>query len=216
MNYKSQSGNYLLTNKKTLMKTIILILGSVLAIILGFVFAGLLGAFLLGCILTFSIYLMRKLSKKEFAVINIATVFSALTIFGYGLMYFGGLLGSDKGILEKLSLIEKDLEERNYNASWVIISQKRGPIFNSILSNSAKESYHLKGIAIDIYVFDINGDGTFDTSDIKILESSNNSVEKKNPELIGAFGHYFLKKNGYFTKHMIHIDTRGKKIRYPK
>jgi len=50
----------------------------------------------------------------------------------------------------------------------------------------------------------------------KILEQANNDVEKKYLELKRAFGDYFIDKNGYFTKHMIHIDTRGFKKRYTK
>jgi hypothetical protein len=65
-------------------------------------------------------------------------------------------------------------------------------------------------------VFDINGDGTFDKGDIKILKKANKMVESKNPSLRGAFGDYFIEENGYFTRHMIHIDTRGKSMSYSK
>jgi hypothetical protein len=41
-------------------------------------------------------------------------------------------------------------------------------------------------------------------------------VESKNPSLKGAFGDYFLEKNCYLTKHMIHIDTRGISFYYSK
>ena len=54
-------------------------------------------------------------------------------------------------------------------------------ILNSKLSKSAKKSNHLKGIAIDIYIFDINGDGRFNDVDIAILENSNNKVEREHP-----------------------------------
>ena len=131
-------------------------------------------------------------------------------------MNLGGIIGSDKDVIRKLDLIKNELKSKNYKTKWVIISQKRNVFINNLLQNSAKKSYHLKGKAIDIYVFDINGDNYFDIKDIKILEKANNNVEKKYPELKGAFGDYFIDKNGYFTKHMIHIDTRGFKIRYTK
>jgi hypothetical protein len=86
------------------------------------------------------------------------------------------------------------------------------------LPKSAKKknspSWHLKGKAIDVYVFDINGDNLFNKKDISILEQANKVVEKEHPELIGGFGDYFLDINGYFTKHMIHFDTRGYRHRY--
>ena len=91
---------------------------------------------------------------------------------------------------------------------------------NSLLPTSAKgknpkkETQHIAGKAIDIYVLDIDGDNVFNRKDIKILEQANSLVEKNHPELTGAFGDYFLDKHDYFTKHMIHIDTRGQKVRY--
>ena len=65
-------------------------------------------------------------------------------------------------------------------------------------------------MAADICVFDINGDGTFDKADIAILQKSNSVIEGKYPELAGSFGDYFFKSNGYLTRHMILLDTRGK------
>ena len=103
----------------------------------------------------------------------------------------------------KLYLIKNEISKRGYTNNWFVISSKRHSWYNKILSNSAKKSYHLKGDAIDIYVLDIDNDGTF-----------NSKVELNHPELIGALGTYTNK--GYFSKHMIHIDTRGYKKRYNK
>jgi uncharacterized protein YcbK (DUF882 family) len=114
----------------------------------------------------------------------------------------------------KLKMIENEISKRGYTNNWFIISGKRHSWYNNVLSNSAKDSYHLKGNAIDIYIIDINGDGVFDSKDIKIFESANDYVESTNPKLVGALGTYTTK--GYFTRHMIHIDTRGYKKRYNK
>jgi len=111
-------------------------------------------------------------------------------------------------------MIENEISKRGYNNNWFIISGYRHGWYNKLLSNSAKDSYHLKGDAIDIYVIDINGDNIFNKEDIKIFNSANDYVESLNPELSGAFGTYTNK--GYFSKHMIHLDTRGKKTRYNK
>jgi len=112
----------------------------------------------------------------------------------------------------KLYLIKNEISKRGYTNNWFIISSKRHYWYNKILLNSSKKSYHLKGDAIDIYVLDIDNDGVFNYNDIKIIESANKEVELNHPELIGALGTYTTK--GYFTKHMIHIDTRGYKKRY--
>ena len=112
----------------------------------------------------------------------------------------------------KLYLIKNEISKRGYTNNWFIISSKRHSLYNKILLNSTKKSYHLKGDAIDIYVLDIDNDGVFNSNDIKIIESANKEVELNHPELIGALGTYTTK--GYFTRHMIHIDTRGYKKRY--
>ena len=117
-------------------------------------------------------------------------------------------------VTHKLIMIENEIEKRGYRNDWFIISGQRHLWYNKILPNSAKDSYHLKGEAIDIYVIDINGDGIFNSEDIKIFESANKYVESIHPELIGAVGTYTTK--GYLTRHMIHVDTRGYKLRYNK
>jgi hypothetical protein len=119
---------------------------------------------------------------------------------------------ANTNVNQKLSLIKNEISKRGYSNNWFVISGRRQKWYNKVLPNSAKESYHLKGEAIDIYVIDINGDGKFNSEDIKIFESCNASVERTHPEFSGALGTYTTK--GYFSRHMIHIDTRGYKKRY--
>ncbi len=115
-------------------------------------------------------------------------------------------------INKKVDLIKQEISKKGYSNYWFVISRKRFKWYNMILTNSVKNSNHLKGIAIDIYVFDINGDGIFNSKDIKIIEDANDLIELNHPELVGAFGTYISK--GYFSRHMIHFDTSGVKIRY--
>lgn len=119
---------------------------------------------------------------------------------------------ANKRVNQKLYSIKEEIKKKGFHNNWFVISTKRNSWYNKILINSAKKSVHLKGDAIDIYVIDINGDFKFDSEDIKIFEDCNSIVEKKHPELVGSLGTY--RNKGYFTKHMIHIDTRGYKKRY--
>jgi uncharacterized protein YcbK (DUF882 family) len=118
---------------------------------------------------------------------------------------------ADDDVTKKLSLIGSELKKKGFKTRYIVISRKRYKWYNDLLK-TAENSYHLKGKAIDIYVWDIDGDLRFTKKDIAILEKINSVVEKEHPELIGAFGTY-TKKGGldYF---MVHIDTRGKKVRY--
>ncbi len=200
------------------MRLTILITGIISSLIFGFIFAGIFGAFCFALILTITIYLYRKKSKIRLSKIGIVGYFLSFCILGYLLMYLGGLVGADKEITRKLELIKLELNSKGYKTSWIIISQKRLSFFNDLLPNSDKNkkspSWHLKGKAIDVYFFDINGDNLFNKEDISIIEKANKAVEKEYPELIGGLGDYFIDKNDYFTKHMIHFDTRGYRHRY--
>jgi uncharacterized protein YcbK (DUF882 family) len=112
-----------------------------------------------------------------------------LSIFIYSFV----LLPANTEVNLKLDLIKTEVEKMGYNPKFFIISGKRSDSYNKLLPNSAKKSYHLKGMAIDIYVIDIDGDFDFDQDDIKILKRANKLVESKNPSLKGGFGTYTTK-----------------------
>lgn len=124
---------------------------------------------------------------------------------------FFGLTGANPKIKQKVSLIKKSLIDAGYNPNWIVISEKRSKLMNSILPNSAKKSHHLDGNAIDVYVIDIDGDGKFTQKDLDIVKVHTKKVERRNPTLKGAFGTYTTKK---FAKRMIHFDTRGYSTSY--
>lgn len=121
---------------------------------------------------------------------------------------------ANSNVRKKLEMIEDEVAKRGYHTKWIIISGKRSVFYNNLLSNSAKNSNHIRGNAIDILVYDIDGNGKFDKKDISILMSANDFVEKNYPKYSGSFGTYTSK--GFFTKHMIHIEVTGRKKYYNK
>ena len=143
-------------------------------------------------------------------IFKISLVLSSVFLF----LRFTVLSPTEGSIKEKLNLIEIEVKKMGYTPNWVVISEKRSDFANNLLPLSAKngKSYHLKGKAIDIFVFDVNGDNEFNSKDVKIIETANNTVERRNPKLKGGFGTYM--KKGYLNKHMIHLDTRGYHHRY--
>ena len=118
---------------------------------------------------------------------------------------------ANKEVRFKLSLIDKELKSQGYRRWYFVSSGKRSKWYNDFLK-TVKNSQHLKENAIDIIVFDIDGDWLFNETDISILEKINAKVEKNHLELTGAFGTY--RKEGGIYNNMIHIDTRGKRVRY--
>lgn len=122
---------------------------------------------------------------------------------------------ANKEVTLKLELIEKEIREMGYRPIWFMISGRRDKILTLISYNNKKKgSPHLKGIAIDIEVIDIDGDWDFDEKDISIFETANKSVELKNPSLRGNMGTYRGPNSDWLEWHQIHIDTKGKSRRY--
>ena len=80
-------------------------------------------------------------------------------------------------------------------------------IYNNILLNSVKngKSKHLLGKAIDLYIYDINGDGIYNIKDFEIFKMASRKVEIINPEIKG--GVYDYLKKGPFSKTMIHVEV---------
>jgi hypothetical protein len=111
----------------------------------------------------------------------------------------------------KLALIDRKLEEKGYRRWYFVSSGRRSAWYNDLLG-TVNNSYHLKGKAVDIIVLDIDADWIFNGSDISILEGVNSEVEKEHPELVGAFGTY--RKEGGIYSNMVHLDTRGRRVRY--
>ena len=112
----------------------------------------------------------------------------------------------------KLHLIGNELSRLGYINNWIIISGTRPNWYNHILPNASKTSNHIKGNAIDIFVFDLTWDGKFNQEDIDVFEKALRSVERRNPDLKGGFGTY--RSKDFLSKHMIHIDTDGSNKRW--
>lgn len=118
---------------------------------------------------------------------------------------------ADPEVRRKLALIGEKLEKKGYRTLYFVSSGRRDKWYNDLLG-TVKNSYHLQGKAIDVMVLDIDGDWVFDGRDISILEDINREVENEYPGLIGAFGTY--RKEGGIYANMVHLDTRGRRVRY--
>lgn len=184
------------------MKAIKFLFALFVALIVGFLYAGILGSAVFGIILSLTIsYIKRQFNLSTFLLRTF--VFS---ITAYTLMFFFGLLNADKDVHVKVDKIRDKLIALGYSPKWVIISQKRNVIYNNLLYNSVKngKSKHLTGKAIDLYVFDINGDWVYDSKDFEIIQKASNKIDKEDPHSKCQVIHYLTK--GKFSKRMVHIE----------
>jgi hypothetical protein len=191
------------------MKLVFFFLLLPIALLIAFVYASVWSAVFAAFLLSIGYGLIFK---KPVKLLSISMRVMVLSGALYGAMFLGGLMGANEDIKTKIQLIEAELRSQNYHPKWVIISQKRSQYLNDLLANSTKESFHLKGLAIDLFVFDINNDGSYDNEDIKLLIAAIHTVEASHPNLRGGFFDYTLPKHGIVARHMVHIDTRGSRV----
>lgn len=137
------------------------------------------------------------------------TITLALVLIGgtsiYRYTIFNGL---DDRIIRKEQLLSRELERRGLRDSYVIISGYRPKWFNRMLPLSSPKSSHMRGLAIDILVGDVNGDSKIDKKDIRLTVECLIEIDEKHPELYGGIGTYRS------SRRMIHFDVSGNKKRW--
>ena len=127
-------------------------------------------------------------------------------------LHFNNLRNTDPQVVDYYSLLKSNLEEKGYKSNLLVICCKRSKIENYVyqkISVAASRSQHLNGKAIDILVFDVNGDGCINAKDVELVY---NILDKEIIKDKGGIGTY--KNQGSITKQMIHIDCRGSKARW--
>lgn len=117
----------------------------------------------------------------------------------------------DPRLIDKVELILSEI------ASWTgasdpdpvpfdVHSAFRTPLHNRLVRSSARDSRHQLGDAIDIAV-DANRDGRVNSRDARLVALAVDIVERSHPDLVGGMGVY--SRGSY-----VHIDARGKKVRW--
>jgi len=135
-----------------------------------------------------------------------------ILFFGIQLTGFGQKL--DPKVVLKEQLLEKKLKTKGLKPDFVRISGARSEWFNKILPLSSKNSLHLSGKAIDIWVGDINNDNKQNAQDVQLVVTCLEEIEKENPSLIGGIGTYL--NQDALSQKMVHFDVRGYKARWNK
>lgn len=185
------------------MKLIKFLIGLFCSMLVGFLFAGIFGATVMGFLLSLTICSI----KSSFRLSDMLLKTFVFSVLSYLLMLSVGLLNANNIVHKKVDLINAELINMGYRPKWVIISQKRYGFYNNILINSVKngKSKHLVGQAIDLYIYDINGDGNYNIQDFVIFKKASRKVEFINPKIKGGVYNYL--KKGFFSRRMIHVEV---------
>lgn len=150
-------------------------------------------------------YLLRLITALFVIAIIMISLFS---------FYFNNTTEVDPNTISYYNQLKHKLKEKGYEDRLFIVSTKRWKWHNDLLhyfnTGAAKESYHLRCKAIDVIVRDINNDGQSDKKDVLIVKGIlENEIVKNN----GGVGIY-LASNHFFSRQMVHFDSRGYKARW--
>jgi len=111
----------------------------------------------------------------------------------------------DPDVVAKKNRLTRSLIAQGYRPRYIVLSGYRPPWLNQIMPLSARKSSHMKGQAIDLLIFDINGNYRFDNEDLKIVSNTLDAIDRKHPEHRGGVGLY----HNSFPR-MVHFDVSGK------
>jgi len=126
-------------------------------------------------------------------------------------------------LLDKLELTIQELQASGHRVDNVgVISGFRTPNYNVSGGDPRGRgalSRHMYGDAMDIYIDndrdgrndDLNGDGSVNIEDARVIADAAEEVERKHPSLIGGIGVY--SPTGAHSG-FVHIDTRGYRARW--
>jgi uncharacterized protein YcbK (DUF882 family) len=117
----------------------------------------------------------------------------------------------DPRLLDKLELVLSEIAMWSGSGArdtvpFDVHSGFRTPQHNRLVRSSARDSRHQLGDAIDVAV-DANRDGRVNSKDAKLVSLAVDIVERSHPDLAGGMGVY--SRGSY-----VHIDARGKKVRW--
>ncbi|MEP7343756.1 MAG: D-Ala-D-Ala carboxypeptidase family metallohydrolase [Gemmatimonadaceae bacterium] len=121
----------------------------------------------------------------------------------------------DPRILDKLELVfgvlasaPSDSALSTGRVAVDVHSGFRTPLYNRRVSRSAGDSRHQYGDAADIAI-DVDRNGRVNASDVRLLASAVELVEKEHPDLLGGLGVYTRNGAPY-----VHVDSRGIRVRW--
>jgi hypothetical protein len=119
-------------------------------------------------------------------------------------------------LLDKIELVIAELSRWHGGTSDDVTlaldvhSGFRAPDHNRRIVRAAKDSQHQYGDAADVAI-DANGDGRYTAVDSRMVGLAVEIVELKHPDLVGGLGIY---TSGHTRTTYVHIDARGKRVRW--
>ena len=119
-------------------------------------------------------------------------------------------------LLDKIELVIMELARwhggttEDVQLALDVHSGFRAPDHNRRIARAARDSQHQYGDAADVAI-DANGDGKYTSVDSRMVGLAVEIVELRHPDLVGGLGIY---TSGHTRTTYVHIDARGKRVRW--
>lgn len=133
------------------------------------------------------------------------TVLSILA-FLIGLYIYISYAHLSPRVQAKRKRLNSALVEAGYQPNYWMISGYRPPWLNRLMPLSAKKSDHQRGLAIDLWVGDVNNDGHWTDADIQIVAKAIEKMDDRDPANRGGLGLYHAS-----ASRMVHFDVSGRR-----
>jgi uncharacterized protein YcbK (DUF882 family) len=106
----------------------------------------------------------------------------------------------------KRKRLNSALIEAGYQPNYWMISGYRPPWLNRLMPLSAKKSDHQRGLAIDLWVGDVNNDWRWTDADVQIVAKAIDNLDDRDPANRGGLGLYHKS-----SPRMVHFDVSGRR-----
>ena len=107
----------------------------------------------------------------------------------------------------KRSHLTSALVRAGYQPNYWMISGYRPPWLNRLMPLSAKKSDHQRGLAIDLWVGDVNNDWRWTDADVQIVAKAIDKMDDRDPANQGGLGMY----HKTWAPRMVHFDVSGRR-----
>ncbi|MBC3785664.1 DUF882 domain-containing protein [Spirosoma utsteinense] len=127
----------------------------------------------------------------------------ALLTAAYGYISYSHL---SPRVQAKRKQLTNALVQAGYKPDYWMISGYRPPWLNRLMPLSAPKSDHQRGLAIDLWVGDVDNDGRWTDADVQIVAKAISKVDSRDPANQGGIGMYHQS-----APRMVHFDVSGRR-----
>ena len=127
----------------------------------------------------------------------------AFLLTGYGYISYSHL---SPRVRAKERRLAKTLAQAGHKPAYWLISGYRPPWLNRLMPLSVPKSDHQRGLAIDLWIGDVDQDGHWTDADVQLVANAIGRMDERDPANRGGLGLYHKS-----APRMVHFDVSGRR-----